>query len=73
MENLGKTAITAIIIATGLLVVDLFLCMIALVLPSIAADTNYENTVVGILITALSLVIIAVVVVIIKIIRNLYE
>jgi hypothetical protein len=73
MENLGKSAITAIIIATGLLVVDLFLCMIALVCPSIGADTNYANTVVGILITALSLVIIAVVVAIIKIIRNIYK
>jgi hypothetical protein len=47
--------------------------MIALVCPSIGADTNYANTVVGILITALSLVIIAVVVAIIKIIRNIYK
>ena len=73
MENLGKSAITSIIIGTGLLIIDLFLCMIALVCPAIGTNAIYGNVVVGILLIALSWIMVAVVIAIIKIIRNLYK
>ncbi len=73
MKNLEKNAISAAIIGAGLLIIDMFLCMIALVCPAIGADSNYANTVVGILVTALALIAVAVVMGIVKIIHSLYN
>jgi hypothetical protein len=73
MKNLEKNAIAALIVGAGLLVIELFLCMIALVCPAIGANVDYANTVVGILLTALGIIVIAMVMGIAKIIHSLYH
>ena len=71
MGNLGKSGIITVLIGLALIVVDMFLCMIALVCPAIGANDNYAMATLVILITALTCIVISIVIGITKIVRDL--
>jgi hypothetical protein len=69
--NLTKIALTAIVIAVALLLVDLCLCMVAITSPSIGADPTYAKVVGGTFVAAMTSLIVAIVIGGYKLIKDL--